>query len=373
MEGEIERIDYVPDPVTFYEEYVLQYRPFVMQGAVKDTTPLTTWTDEYLKSTFGDAEVAIEMNKKEKRGGPGDMLPLAEFIDRYKDEAMYVVDEVPKGMRDQVKLPGCLSCGGFLDNANTVFMWFSSGGTKSVLHTDSFHNMHCVVSGEKRFIMLPPEYTKVIGPEGEGQGYYNLDVEAVNMTAYPKMVDVPWYKAVLSPGDCMYIPYHWIHHVHSINRNIGVNLWWAPYQPSMKECKGRTDFKDLISLVDVVPKPFLAMKLIFLTAVSEDKKIYAEEVLSKLHKHPMMGEFFTREAVDEIFDIIRPNSGGVLEESEILNMPHDKAQTLMGTFERIEMEMMEKMYGDFEGGGFPPEDGEWSDEGPPPPHQHFEL
>ena len=35
----------------------------------------------FIRSTFGDAEVAIEMNKKEKRGGPGDMLPLAEFID----------------------------------------------------------------------------------------------------------------------------------------------------------------------------------------------------------------------------------------------------------------------------------------------------
>ena len=34
----------------------------------------------FIRSTFGDAEVAIEMNKKEKRGGPGDMLPLAEFI-----------------------------------------------------------------------------------------------------------------------------------------------------------------------------------------------------------------------------------------------------------------------------------------------------
>ena len=61
--------------------------------------------------------------------------------------------------------------------------------------------------------MIPPEYTKVIGPEGEGRGYYNLDVEAVNMTAYPKMVDVPWYKAVLSPGDCMFLPFNWIHHV----------------------------------------------------------------------------------------------------------------------------------------------------------------
>ena len=90
---------------------------------------------------------------------------------------------------------------------------FSSGGTKSVLHADFVHNMHCVVSGEKRFVMIPPEYAKVIGPEWEGQGYYNLDVEAVNMTAYPKMVDVPWYKAVLSPGDCMYIPFQWIHHV----------------------------------------------------------------------------------------------------------------------------------------------------------------
>ena len=94
-----------------------------------------------------------------------------------------------------------------------LFYRFSSGGTRSVLHTDSSQNMHCLVSGKKRFIMIPPKYTKVIGPEWEGQGYYNLDVDVVNMTAYPNMVDVPWYKAVLNPGDCLYIPYHWIHHV----------------------------------------------------------------------------------------------------------------------------------------------------------------
>ena len=64
--------------------------------------------------------------------------------------------------------------------------------------------------------MIPPKYTKVIGPEWEGQGYYNLDVDVVNMTAYPNMVDVPWYKAVLNPGDCLYLPYNWIHHVSSV-------------------------------------------------------------------------------------------------------------------------------------------------------------
>ena len=49
MEGEIERIDYIPDPVTFYEKFVQESRPVVMEGAVKDTTPLKMWTDEYLK------------------------------------------------------------------------------------------------------------------------------------------------------------------------------------------------------------------------------------------------------------------------------------------------------------------------------------
>ena len=90
---------------------------------------------------------------------------------------------------------------------------FSSGGTKSVLHTDSLENMHCVVAGQKEFVMIPPQYTRVIGPEWANQGYYNLDVEQVNMTAYPRMAGVPWYKTVLQQGDCLYLPYLWIHHV----------------------------------------------------------------------------------------------------------------------------------------------------------------
>jgi len=54
---------------------------------------------------------------------------------------------------------------------------FSSGGTKSVLHTDSDENLHCLTSGIKEFIMIPPEYTTVIGPEHKDLGYYHIDVE----------------------------------------------------------------------------------------------------------------------------------------------------------------------------------------------------
>ena len=35
-------------------------------------------------------------------------------------------------------------------------MWFSSGGTKSVVHTDSVDNINCVFSGNKSFVLVDP-------------------------------------------------------------------------------------------------------------------------------------------------------------------------------------------------------------------------
>jgi len=36
-------------------------------------------------------------------------------------------------------------------------MWMSSGGTSSTLHYDPDHNMHCLISGRKDFIMIDPK------------------------------------------------------------------------------------------------------------------------------------------------------------------------------------------------------------------------
>ena len=54
---------------------------------------------------------------------------------------------------------------------------FSSGGTRSVLHTDSFENLHCLVSGVKEVVLIEPRYTDIVGPEHELQGYYDIDVD----------------------------------------------------------------------------------------------------------------------------------------------------------------------------------------------------
>lgn len=37
-------------------------------------------------------------------------------------------------------------------------MWMSSGGTSSKLHYDADHNMHCMITGRKDFIMVDPKF-----------------------------------------------------------------------------------------------------------------------------------------------------------------------------------------------------------------------
>jgi len=39
------------------------------------------------------------------------------------------------------------------------------------------------------------------------------------MTSHPGMMEVPWYYVKVEPGDCLYIPYDWIHHVCTTNKS----------------------------------------------------------------------------------------------------------------------------------------------------------
>lgn len=44
-------------------------------------------------------------------------------------------------------------------------MWFSSGDTKSVVHTDSAENINCLIAGSKTLVLVNPHlYSKKVNP-----------------------------------------------------------------------------------------------------------------------------------------------------------------------------------------------------------------
>jgi lysine-specific demethylase 8 len=174
----VPRITTVPKPREFHDKYVESSTPVILEGILNSTRLLKTWgDDQYLRERFGSEEVNVEHKKKENRSETGFLTNMADYLDRYEGEDIYMVSPLTPAMQREWLLPQLLLCGGFTQNLIFSYAWFSNGGTKSVLHTDAFDNLHCLVSGVKEFVMIEPRYIDIVGPEHKTQGFYNIDVD----------------------------------------------------------------------------------------------------------------------------------------------------------------------------------------------------
>lgn len=57
-------------------------------------------------------------------------------------------------LEGDITVPVTLQCGGFVQGIQDLVLWFSSGGTKSVLHSDYLDNINCLLDGTKEIIFI---------------------------------------------------------------------------------------------------------------------------------------------------------------------------------------------------------------------------
>ena len=101
-------------------------------------------------------------------------------------------------------------------------------------HFDLSENIACVVSGRRRFTLFPHEQTPnlYVGPFEltlAGPPVSLVRLEDPDLTAYPRFAEALKHAqtATLEPGDAIFIPYFWWHHVQSLDDfNVLVNYWW---------------------------------------------------------------------------------------------------------------------------------------------------
>lgn len=107
-------------------------------------------------------------------------------------------------------------------------------------HYDPVDNIACVAAGRRRFTLFPPDQLPnlYIGPLYKtvaGAPISLAPIETPDFETFPRLreaLDNALY-ADLEPGDGIYIPYFWWHHVRSLSAfNVLINYWWdrAPAQ-----------------------------------------------------------------------------------------------------------------------------------------------
>jgi hypothetical protein len=101
-------------------------------------------------------------------------------------------------------------------------------------HVDEWNNIACVVAGRRRFTLFPPEQigNLYIGPldfAPTGAPMSLVSLREPDFGRYPKFREAlaAAYAAELDPGDALFIPPLWWHHVESLESfNALVNYWW---------------------------------------------------------------------------------------------------------------------------------------------------
>ncbi len=114
-----------------------------------------------------------------------------------------------------------------------VSIWIG-GKTTATCHFDSLDNIACCIAGKRRFTLFPPDqihnlYPGPLEPTPGGQVISMVDFKNPDIEKFPRFKDALSTAQVvdLEPGDALFIPTMWWHHVESLAPyNILINYWW---------------------------------------------------------------------------------------------------------------------------------------------------
>jgi hypothetical protein len=137
-------------------------------------------------------------------------------------------------------------------------------------HYDLPDNVACVVAGRRRFTLFPPDQLAnlYIGPldfTPAGQPISMVDLHAPDLQRFPKFAAALEQAQVaeLEPGDAIFIPSMWWHHVEALAAfNILVNYWWRQ-SPGYMDTPVNTLMLALLTLRDLPPAQRAAWQEMF--------------------------------------------------------------------------------------------------------------
>jgi hypothetical protein len=245
------------DEKTIREEIFARYRPAVLRGLVKDwpavqaTLASPAEFVRYLVAFDSGKPVDAILMPPQASGRIAydeamdgfnfvrNRLPISAIVEQLSRYALF--EDPPSVAVQSALIEECLPGFGaenslaLLDRAVAPRIWIGNRVTVPA-HFDESQNVACVVAGMRRFTLFPPEQVAnlYVGPldfAPTGAAMSMVDLAAPDFERFPRLREAiaAAYVADLAPGDAIFIPTLWWHHVESRDRklNVLVNYWWG--------------------------------------------------------------------------------------------------------------------------------------------------
>lgn len=257
------------DRAAFERDWLPRDEPVVLRGLV-GAWPLVRAAREgdaavaaAVRGLASEAEVDALMLRPEHRGrifyGDSDegfnylrnRLPLARVLDQIERYARFA--RAPAVAIQSAPAAECAP--GFaashpmpLLDAGVAPRWWLGTAIVTPAHFDESANIACVAAGERTFTLFPPAAVGdlYIGPLDHaptGTPISVVDFAAPDPVRFPRFARAleQARSATLGPGDAIFIPPLWWHHVASLRQlNLLVNYWWKAGADAARDAMLRT-------------------------------------------------------------------------------------------------------------------------------------
>ncbi len=221
----------------FLEDHYARNRPVVITGMMGDWKATQRWTLPFLEKNFGDVELTVAHQRTSTAfydlnvRAISQPIRLGDFVDwvrkvKVSNERYLVANNDGLATPElQPLLKDIGFFGGLLDRRDIpgkVYLWFGPGGTVTPLHHDTANILFCQVRGRKRFKLISPLNSELLH---DVVSYYSpIDLERPRLDLYPFMRDIQVIEAELGPGEALFIPSGWWHHVRSRSVSLSVSM-----------------------------------------------------------------------------------------------------------------------------------------------------
>ncbi|MCF8059569.1 MAG: cupin-like domain-containing protein [Bacteriovoracaceae bacterium] len=205
---------------SFFENFAEKEKPVVLTDFAQSWPALKNWTPQYFSEKYGDNEVQVYNGNFSKPGksymGKAMTMKFSEYLESIltsgKDLRMFLYNIVSKApeLKDDVILPPLMK--GF--SKRFLFMFFGPKGAVTQIHydIDMSHVFHTAIVGKKRFVLFPQsESQKLYRHPFTIRSYVNVDDP--DLEKFPLLKDAEGYEVILNPGETLFIPSGFWHHV----------------------------------------------------------------------------------------------------------------------------------------------------------------
>lgn len=221
----------------FLSEYYAKNTPVIITEMMDDWPAMSKWSPQYLKENYGDVQVEIQADRNSDPNyeincnNLKQMVTMSEYVDRVTEGGAsndyYMVANNRNLEREELKglMADIEMFPEFLDGSNTssrVFFWFGPAGTITPLHHDPVNLMMAHVYGRKQWKIISPQQTPML--YNYVGVFSKVDLDNPDYNKYPLFGNVKIIDVVLEPGEVIFIPVGWWHHVKALDPSIAVSF-----------------------------------------------------------------------------------------------------------------------------------------------------